>query len=47
LKNNKLLITVMGELIAIVALAICAIVITVVIRIYKESPRIRKNVEGD
>jgi len=37
----------MNELIAMVALAICAIVITVVIRIYKESPRIRKNVEGD
>jgi len=37
----------MNELIAIAALAICAIVITVVIRIYKESPTIRKNAEGD
>ncbi len=37
----------MNELIAIVALTICAIVITVVIRIYKESPRIRKNIERD
>ncbi|HEU4858608.1 MAG TPA: hypothetical protein VFT15_02185 [Chitinophagaceae bacterium] len=35
----------MSELIAIVALAICAIVITIVIRIYKESPKIRKNIE--
>lgn len=35
----------MNELIAIVALAICVIVITIVIRIYKESPKIRKNTE--
>lgn len=35
----------MSELIAIVALVICAIVITIVIRIYKESPKIRKNIE--
>ena len=30
----------MNELIAIVALAICPIVITIAIRIYKENPRI-------
>jgi len=35
----------MSELISIVALVICAIVITIVIRIYKESPKIRKNIE--
>jgi hypothetical protein len=35
----------MGELIAIFALAICAIVITIVIRIYKEGSKIRKNME--
>ena len=35
----------MIELIAIFALAICAIVIRVVIRIYKESPKIRKDIE--
>jgi hypothetical protein len=39
------LIIVMNELIAIFALAICIVVITIVIRIYKESPRIRKNIE--
>ena len=33
------------ELIAIFALVICAIVIRVVIRIYKESPKIRKDIE--
>lgn len=35
----------MNELIAIVALTICIVVITIVVRIYKESPRIRKNIE--
>lgn len=35
----------MSELIAIFALAICAIVIRVVIRIYKDSPKIRKDIE--
>ena len=33
----------MNVLIAIVALVICIVVITVAIRIYKESPKIRKN----
>jgi len=37
----------MSELIVIVALAICVVVITIAIRIYKESPRIRKNIESD
>ena len=37
----------MMELIAIAALFICAIVIAIAIRIYKESPRINKNVESD
>jgi hypothetical protein len=32
-------------LIAIFALAICVVVITVSIRVYKESPKIRKNIE--
>ena len=35
----------MNELIAIVALTICIVVITIAIRIYKESPRIRKNIK--
>jgi len=35
----------MNELIAIVALIICIAVIAIAIRIYKESPRIRKNIE--
>ena len=35
----------MSVLIAILALAICVVVITVSIRIYKESPKIRKNIE--
>ena len=35
----------MSELIVFVALAICIVVITIAIRIYKESPRIRKNIE--
>lgn len=37
----------MNELIAIIALTICVIVIALVIRIYKESPRIKKNIERD
>jgi len=37
----------MNELIAIIALAICTVVITIVVRIYKESPKIKKNVKGD
>lgn len=37
----------MNELIAIFALAICTIVITIVIRIYNESPKIRKNIGDD
>ena len=37
----------MTELIAIIALAVCAIVIIIVIHIYKESPKIRKNIEED
>jgi len=35
----------MSVLIAIFALVICIVVITVSIRIYKESPKIRKNIE--
>jgi hypothetical protein len=35
----------MNELIAIFALTICIVVITIAVRIYKESPRIRKNIE--
>ena len=35
----------MSQLIVIVALVICLVVITIAIRIYKESPRIRKNIE--
>ncbi|HEY5773705.1 MAG TPA: hypothetical protein VIS75_13795 [Chitinophagaceae bacterium] len=35
----------MSVLIAIFALAICIVVITFSIRIYKESPKIRKNIE--
>ena len=37
----------MGVLIAILALAVCAVVITMAIRIYKESPGIRKNINSD
>ena len=37
----------MNEFIAIIALTFCAVVITIVIRIYKEGPRIRKNMKGD
>jgi hypothetical protein len=37
----------MTELIAIIALAVCAIVIIIVIRIYKENPKIRRNIEED
>ena len=37
----------MNELIAIIALSICIIVITIAIRIYIESPRIRKNIDDD
>jgi hypothetical protein len=35
------------ELIAIIALAICTVAITIAIRIYKENPKIRKNIESD
>jgi hypothetical protein len=35
----------MSKLIAIFALVICIVVITIVIRIYKENPGIRKNIE--
>ncbi|HMK19909.1 MAG TPA: hypothetical protein VK492_17030 [Chitinophagaceae bacterium] len=37
----------MNVLIAIVALAICVVVIIVAMRIYKESPKIRKNTDDD
>ena len=37
----------MSVLIAIFALAICIVVITLAIRIYKESPGIRKNADDD
>lgn len=37
----------MNVLIAIIALVICTIVITIAIRIYKESPRIKKNIDDD
>jgi uncharacterized membrane-anchored protein YhcB (DUF1043 family) len=37
----------MNVLIAILALVICIVVITVAMRIYKESPKIRKNVDDD
>lgn len=37
----------MSELIAIAVLIICIVVITIVVRIYKESPGIRKNVDDD
>ena len=37
----------MNVLIAIFALAICIVVITVAMRIYKESPKIRKNDDDD
>ena len=37
----------MIELIAITALIICFIVISFVVRIYKQSPKIRNDVEGD
>ena len=37
----------MSEWVAIVALIVCIVVITIVIRIYKESPRIRKNIGDD
>jgi len=37
----------MIELIAIITLAICVVVILFVIRIYKESPSIKKKIEGD
>ena len=41
------MIIVMSVLIAILALVICVVVITVAMRIYKESPKIRKNVDDD
>lgn len=37
----------MNLLIATVALAICMAVIAIAIRIYKESPRIGKNIDDD
>jgi len=37
----------MSVLIAILALIICIVVITVAIRIYKESPKITKNADDD
>jgi uncharacterized membrane-anchored protein YhcB (DUF1043 family) len=37
----------MNVLIAILALVICVVVITVAMRIYKESPKIRKNADDD
>ena len=37
----------MNELIAILALSVCIIVITVVVRIYKECPKINKKIEHD
>lgn len=37
----------MNELIAIFAFLVCAVVITIVIRIYKESPKINKKIERD
>ena len=37
----------MNVLIAILALVICIVVITVAMRIYKESPKIRKNKNVD
>ena len=37
----------MNELIAIMALAICSIVITIAIRIYKESPGVKKGADDD
>jgi len=37
----------MNVLIAIVALVICIVVISVAMRIYKESPKIRKNAEDE
>ena len=36
----------MNVLIAILALVICIVVITIAMRIYKESPKIKKN-DGD
>ena len=35
----------MSVLVAILALVICIVVITFSIRIYKESPKIRKNID--
>jgi len=37
----------MSMLIAIFALVICVVVITVSVRIYKESPKMRKNADDD
>jgi uncharacterized protein YoxC len=37
----------MKELIAIVALAVCVAVIILVVRIYRESPKIKKNIDVD
>lgn len=37
----------MNELIVIIAVTVCAVVITFAIRIYKESPKITSNIESD
>jgi len=37
----------MNVLIAVLALVICIVVITIAMRIYKESPKISKNVDDD
>jgi hypothetical protein len=37
----------MNELIALFALSVCVVVITMVIRIYKECPKINKKIEQD
>ena len=47
LKYNSELIIVMSVVIAIFALSVCIVVITISIRVYKESPKIRKNDDDD
>jgi len=37
----------MNVLIAILVLVICIVVIAIAVRIYKENPKIRKNVDDD
>jgi hypothetical protein len=37
----------MNEMIAVAALSVCIVVITIVIRIYKECPKINKKIEQD